>query len=140
MKEEKAAAWASALDFELTFRRLHFHRMTKKKKSFGEKIGGCEKFAPDRAQMFYKHLAGFSKSFKKARVENEQAKIKAEKESKRAAMKGGVKKQTAGGEQKKDLFSAFKNAQAGETDDIVSEFQLRLASRRKNIEDADDGA
>ena len=40
--------------------------------------------------------------------------------------------QEKGGPGKKDLFAAFKTAQAGNTDDIVNEFQARLAKRRTN--------
>lgn len=107
--------------------------------SFGDKIVGSDKFSPDKAQMFYNNLNNFLKAFKKARKENEEMKIQAEKEAKRVKDKaakdkkkesGGGKEGGKGGGQKKDLFAAFKTAQAGNTDDIVNEFQMRLAKRK----------
>jgi len=106
--------------------------------SFGDKIGGTDKFSPDKSQVFYQNLSNFLKSFKQAKVENEQARIKAEKEAKRAKEKASKSKKgdkKGEGEKKnagdnKDLFAKFKDAQAGATDDIVSEFQARLAKRR----------
>ncbi|GMH66234.1 hypothetical protein TrLO_g4004 [Triparma laevis f. longispina] len=112
--------------------------------SFGDKIGGTDKFSPDKSQMFYQNLANFLKAFKQAKVENEQMRIQAEKEAKRAKEKAAKEKKKGGGEGggaeeekkcgpgKKDLFAAFKTAQAGNTDDIVNEFQARLAKRRTN--------
>jgi len=112
--------------------------------SFGDKIGGTDKFSPDKSQMFYQNLANFLKAFKQAKIENEQMRIQAEKEAKRAKEKAAKeKKKGAGGDEaedqqekggpgKKDLFAAFKTAQAGNTDDIVNEFQARLAKRRTN--------
>jgi hypothetical protein len=104
--------------------------------AYGDKITGD--FPAEKAQMFFGNLAGFLTSFANAKRENElaaEAEAKAAKRAKEASAKKAAKGAAAddGDESKdkpKDLFSAFKAASSANTDDVVKEFQMRLAKKR----------
>ena len=102
--------------------------------SFGDKIGTAEKFSPEKAQYFYTNLSNFVTAFTKAKEENVHTALAAEKDARRAKeLQNKIDKKVAKNEKKedqKDLFSAFKEASSANTDDVVKEFQLRLAKKR----------
>ena len=88
----------------------------------------------EKASTFYRHISDFVKAFNKAKGENEhilenaEREVRREKEKKERLAAGGAAGNEGGAP--KDLFSAFKASQQGNTNDIVNEMQMRLAKRR----------